>query len=623
MALRRHGTYTFKLYKADDQGKKTGDPLTVDEATSWSITVTDGVADPAAVTLGGLEPGDYVIEEQATTNGTTPESGTIKVTVVDGDMTGASAVAAFVNNKDVGTVKVTKTFKGLTATKLPANFKITNDYDTSLEFTFDNADNKDTADGITTPYEWTIENVPVDTVITFTESGEGVTGFILEATSLKEKASEAVVKGETVTVEFTNNYKSNWTSATVKKVWNDKDDRDGNRPDNLTINLLANGKPTGKSVTLNAGNNWIGRIDKLDKFDEDGTEITYSWSEEDVTRYGYTPGGTVTSGTLTTLTNTRLPDKTEVRVRKVWIDDGSHPSEVKVQLFADGKAIGETKTLSEATGWKASWKDLPKNDCGDGIVYTVAETEVPEGYEAKINRKVYPDYTGINPEEEELTTDIEVVKIWDDQNNKDGNRPESITIHLFAGGEEIKTATLSAGNGWKKKFGELPKFNKEGVPIRYSVTEDPVKWYIPEIRGFTITNRYSPETVTVWVRKEWDDAGSETLRPKSVSMRLSNGMNVTLTAKNGWVGVISGLPKYVNGQPAVYTWTETQTLGYKVKSKVTKDNVTVITNELWNRPGKPPKGKEPKHPGDTVTIEDYDTPLGVDVMINHVGDCFD
>ena len=215
------------------------------------------------------------------------------------------------------------------------------------------------------------------------------------------------------------------------------------------------------------------------------------------------------------------------------------------------------------------------------------------------------------------------MKIWDDNDNRDGNRPDSITIHLFAGGEEIKTAKLTAANGWSRKFGELPKF-KDGRPIQYSVTEDPVKWYAPEIRGFTITNRYQPETTSVWVRKEWDDNGNENLRPASVRMKLSNGMSVTLTKANGWTGVINDLPTVVNGQPAVYTWTEESIIGYEMVSNVTKGNVTVITNKLWTRPDQPKFGKKPKTTGDTFfELEDYETPLGVEVIINHVGDCFD
>ena len=178
-------------------------------------------------------------------------------------------------------------------------------------------------------------------------------------------------------------------------------------------------------------------------------------------------------------------------------------------------------------------------------------------------------------------------------------------------------------NGWRKKWGDLPKF-VDGHPIHYSVTEDPVKWYVSEIHGFTITNHDDPETTSVIVRKVWHDEGHEDMRPVSIAVKLSNGMGVILNEANGWTGVIDGLPTYVNGEPAVYTWSEPEVLGYTQESVVTKGNTTEIINKIWQREENPQNGKKPKLPGTDLTlIDEYDTPLGVEVIINHVGDCFD
>ena len=202
--------------------------------------------------------------------------------------------------------------------------------------------------------------------------------------------------------------------------------------------------------------------------------------------------------------------------------------------------------------------------------------------------------------------------------------PESITVHLYAGGTEIKTAKLTAQNGWKRKFGDLPKF-VDGHPIKYSITEDPVECYVTEIHGFTITNRYVPELMSVSVRKVWNDEDNrQQKRPLSIWMKLSNGMSVILNEANGWSATITGLPARVNGKPAVYTWTEQSVAGYELESKVTEGSTTVFTNRLWTRPDEPEAGRTPKTPGDTwYVFEEYDTPLGVEVIINHVGDCFD
>ncbi|MBQ1306207.1 MAG: Cna B-type domain-containing protein, partial [Erysipelotrichales bacterium] len=36
-----------------------------------------------------------------------------------------------------------------------------------------------------------------------------------------------------------------------------------------------------------------------------------------------------------------------------------------------------------------------------------------------------------------------VKKVWDDEDNADGFRPESITVHLLADGEEVDAVKLS------------------------------------------------------------------------------------------------------------------------------------------------------------------------------------
>ena len=58
--------------------------------------------------------------------------------------------------------------------------------------------------------------------------------------------------------------------------------------------------------------------------------------------------------------------------------------------------------------------------------------------------------------------------------------------------------------------------------------------------------------------------------------------------------------------------------------EVTEGSLTTFTNKVWVRKPTTGEKKVPKTPGNPVEeLTDYETPLGVDVMINHVGDCFD
>ena len=67
--------------------------------------------------------------------------------------------------------------------------------------------------------------------------------------------------------------------------------------------------------------------------------------------------------------------KTELRVNKVWNDDGKkRPKSVTVQLLCDG-AVKDTVELSEENGWKYVWKDMDKT-----LKWSVQEVNIPEGY---------------------------------------------------------------------------------------------------------------------------------------------------------------------------------------------------------------------------------------------------
>ena len=74
-----------------------------------------------------------------------------------------------------------------------------------------------------------------------------------------------------------------------------------------------------------------------------------------------------------------------------------------------------------------------------------------------------------------------------------------------------------------------------------------------------------------------------------------------------------------------YSGTEQDVPGYAATKITISGNTTIFTNGLRNREENPPEDKPvpEKHGNAYLVIEDYGTPLGVDVVINHVGDCFD
>lgn len=65
-------------------------------------------------------------------------------------------------------------------------------------------------------------------------------------------------------------------------------------------------------------------------------------------------------------------------------------------------------------------------------------------------------------------------KIWNDNNNEAGNRPGSITVHLYANGTEV--ASTSVSGDWFFDFGSWPVW-QSGNRISYTIAEDGVTGY--------------------------------------------------------------------------------------------------------------------------------------------------
>ena len=253
------------------------------------------------------------------------------------------------------------------------------------------------------------------------------------------------------------------------------------------------------------------------------------------------------------------------------------------------------------------------------------------GADGTATAKLYNQYEpATTPEPDAEFVDIPVTKTWNDNNNADGNRPESITVRLYADGVEVDSHVLTAAENWKFTFIEKPRYQDDHkTEIVYSVGEDAVAMYAAAVNGYNVVNDYTPEVTSVSVSKVWRDNNNEqNIRPTSIAMRLSDGQKIVkvviLNEANGWSATINNLPTVVNGQKAQYAFSEQEVLGYTLENIEQRGNAMIFTNAVWKRPENPTAGRKPKTAGSTwYVFEDYDTPLGVEIVINHVGDCFD
>lgn len=112
----------------------------------------------------------------------------------------------------------------------------------------------------------------------------------------------------------------------VTKIWDDANNQDGVRPAEVTVELVADGTPTGDKVTLNEANNWTAIFTNVVKNKVGGGAIVYTVKEDPVA--GYAVGvvtGNVAAGFE--ITNSYTPGKTSVKVTKVWDDADNQDGE--------------------------------------------------------------------------------------------------------------------------------------------------------------------------------------------------------------------------------------------------------------------------------------------------------
>ena len=195
----------------------------------------------------------------------------------------------------------------------------------------------------------------------------------------------------------------------VEKIWDENNgagDQTATTVSEVSVKLLANGKAAkdidGKAVgnlTLSAAGTWKGTFENLPINDAATNKaIEYTVEEASVpTGYKATVSGSDTAGYK--ITNKR--SKVTVKVAKEWSDaenqDGKRPDSVTVQLKANGADVsGKTLTLSASNSWKGEFAGLLSHDDQGEISYTVAETSVPEGYEATVTGDAAGGFTVTN-----------------------------------------------------------------------------------------------------------------------------------------------------------------------------------------------------------------------------------
>lgn len=286
---------------------------------------------------------------------------------------------------------------------------------------------------------------------------------------------ENVPEGYTLSIDdkdpahpiLTNKHEPTVTQVKVTKKWEDANNQDGLRPKEIQVQLYAGDQEVGEKVVLSTDNKWTHTFTKLPE-KANGEIIHYSVKEVNVPE-GYTVTEESQEKGDVVLTNTHIPSTVDIPVTKIWVDndnqDGLRPAKITVKLLANGGEVAR-KDITSETDWKETFTGLPKFKEGKEIVYTLQEEEV-NGYSPSIDQE---SYTITNTHTPGKTT-LSVTKQWDDQEDKDGLRPKSVKVQLYADGKKSgEVIELSAENKWTHTFANLDKHVK-GKAVTYTVEE--------------------------------------------------------------------------------------------------------------------------------------------------------
>ena len=451
---------------------------------------------------------------------------------------------------------------------------------------------------VTTNDDWsyTFENVPKyndrNELINYTLEEEAVVEDGLKF--YKKSISGDMNDG----FDVTNTFKIPTETISVKadKHWADNSNQAKKRPTSIILRLKNGAEIVEDKTLIGTGNDWTYTFENVPKYNQFGNEVNYSLEEletntGDLKFYNKDVAGTYKSGF--TVTNTfNVPDeKVNVAVTKNWDDNsnvnGKRPTNIKYILNGGTAPVEQVVSGNNTTdeNWSYTFANLPKyNELGNIINYSVEEQAVNVNDFKFYTNKIIGDKDSgfritnkfVVPEDK---IQIQVTKHWEDNNNVNNRRPESIKFVIKQNNSEIKskvvTGNRTTDENWSYTFDNLAKFDENGQEIDYVLEEqevnaDDMKFYTGTTSGnrksgFVVTNKFTVpnETIKPRVTIEWDDnSNNKNKRPNDVKVIVkdNNGKivkegNVTGNpTDNSWTKEFEDVPKYDgNGKEIPYT----------------------------------------------------------------------
>ncbi|OAV83740.1 hypothetical protein BA718_02755 [Streptococcus gallolyticus subsp. gallolyticus] len=269
-------------------------------------------------------------------------------------------------------------------------------------------------------------------------------------------------------------------------------------------------------------------------------------------------------------------------------------AEFTVTRESTGQVVGTITTGSDGT---ATISGLLKDN------YIITETKAPTGYAIADPVTAEADNSTVTVTDKKATVEVTGTKTWDDNNDQDGKRPDSITVNLLANGTVVDTKTVTADDNWTYAFSDLDQYDADGNEIAYTVSEEMVDGYTTVVDGYNITNTHASETTEVSGTKTWDDNDDQDgIRPDAIQVQLyangeKSGDVITLTVADNWTYTWTGLAEKANKKTITYTVEEVSAVdGYTATvGEVENGNVTITNTHTPTTP-ETPSSDEPTTP---------------------------
>lgn len=334
------------------------------------------------------------------------------------------------------------------------------------------------------------------------------------------------------------------TGIHIEKQWND-DGQKENRPESIEVSykmtLVLSDYVTSKtetvtnegSVTLSEANSWqddvnwdysnagtigpsyhLGR-DLTVEVEEINVPKGYTASYEWVGNSGYVivtntytePTGDLSVTKTVSGDNADLDKAFEFTLNLTDADGTPLTEEYSYSILNKDSSVAETGNISNGETFKLSHEQtFTVTGLPEGTLYEVTEAENDDYTSEVVSGNASGAIDSENPaavtfnnkfnEPEPETVNISGSKIWKDNDDEAGLRPDSIEINLWNGEELVAKTTIDEADGWVYSFNQLAKYDQQGNEIKYTVTETPVKGYSTTYDGYNIINTYTPDDKT-------------------------------------------------------------------------------------------------------------------------------